>query len=55
MVAASLEGSGAVAGEGEAEAEGDGAGVLYVDVVGGGLELAEVVKGLWLGVDLPSE
>ena len=40
MVAALVEGSEIVA----VEAGGDGAGVLFVDFVGGALEMAEVVK-----------
>ena len=56
MVAALVQGSGVVAGE--AEAQGNGAGVLFVDVVGGGPEMAEVVKvvawgGLTVGVGRP--
>lgn len=54
VVAALVGGSGVVAGE----AGGDGAGVLFVDVVGGGLEMAGVVKvvaweGLPVGVGGP--
>ena len=49
MVAALVEGSGVVAGE----AEGDGASLLFVDVVGQGLEMAEVVKVVaWGGLPL---
>ena len=40
MIADLVEDTGVVAGE----AEGDGAGVLFVDVVDGSLEMAEVVK-----------